>query len=113
MRDVEVKAIIREERLDAVIRALHELPDLPGVTVSHVQGFGRRRLADPAAPVEYGETLMVKLETVMPATLAATVVQTIRRTARTGRAGDGKIFVSAVEQAIRIRDDDEGSGSIA
>ena len=109
MRDVEVKAIIRMDRLDTVIRALRQLPDLPGVTVSHVQGFGRRRTAASDVTVEYGETLMVKLETVVPAENAETVVQTIRRTARTGRPGDGKMFVLAVEQTIRIRDDDDGS----
>ena len=108
----EVKAIIRHERLDDVIQALHELPGLPGVTVSHVLGYGRRQSTDPHAPVEYGQVAMVKLETVVPHGLADAVVETVRRSGTTGRAGDGKIFVSAVTRAVRVRNGDEGASAL-
>ena len=102
----EIKAIIRRERVADVIGALHERADLPGVTISYVDGVGRR----PGAPgrPEYGEVQMAKIETVVPAELASWVVDTIRRAAFTGGAGDGKIFVIRVEQAVQIRSGDEG-----
>ena len=102
----EIKAIIRRERVSDVIGALHERPDLPGVTISKVDGVGRR----PAAPgaVEFGEVQMAKLETVVSDELVEWVVETIQRAAFTGRPGDGKIFVIRVEQAVQIRSGDRG-----
>lgn len=98
----EIKAMIRPERLSDVLRALHAIPNLPGVTVSTVKGFGRRY------PPEDGETMfeecaMAKLEVVVPASVAPEVVRVVERTAHTGRAGDGKIFVLRVEHAVKIR----------
>lgn len=104
----EVKAIIRPERLAAVVRALHEIPDVPGLTVSVVRGFGKRTTATSAAP-EYGETDMAKLETVVPEELLQQVLETVQRVAGTGRAGDGKVFVLRVEEAIKIRSGAHGS----
>lgn len=103
---LEIKAIIRRERVAAVIGALHERPNLPGVTISVVDGVGRMT-GDPGAP-EFGEVQMAKLETVVSTELVPWVVDTIKRTAFTGRAGDGKIFVIRVEQAVQIRSGDEG-----
>ena len=104
----EIKAIIRRERLAAVLGALHERPNLPGVTLSVVNGVGRMT-GEPGAP-EFGEVQMVKLETVVSTDLIPWVVDTIKRTACTGRAGDGKIFVSRVEQAVQILSGKEGPG---
>ena len=105
----EVKSIIRPERLAAVVHALHEIPDVPGLTVSVVRGFGKRTSA-AAAAAEYGETEMAKLETVVPEELLKRVVDTVQEIAGTGRAGDGKVFVIRVEDAIQIRSGVRGSG---
>ncbi len=109
----EIKAIIRQERVDSVLEALRELPGLPGITVSSVQGVGKRSPPVPTTPVEYGQTEMVKVEVVVPAPMAAGVVDTIRRAASTGRAGDGKIFVVAVEDAIRISTGESGAVALS
>jgi len=98
---LEVKAIIRTERLRAVVSALHELPNMPGVTVSTVTGFGRRA---SDASGQYADAEFTKVEAVIEEKAAQTVIDTICRHARTGGAGDGKIFVSPVLQAIQIRD---------
>lgn len=102
----EIKAIIRRERVEDVVGALHERPDLPGVTISHVEGVGRRP-GDADAP-QFGEVQMAKIETVVATELADWVVDTIQRAAFTGRPGDGKIFVIRVEQAVQIRSGDRG-----
>lgn len=104
----EVKSIIRPERLAAVVHALHEIPDVPGLTVSVVRGFGKRTSAAATAP-EYGETEMAKLETVVPEELLQRVVETVQKVAGTGRPGDGKVFVIRVEDALKIRSGAHGS----
>lgn len=98
----EIKAIIRPERLSAVLQALHQMPRLPGVTVSHVRGFGRRVPADPDGEA-FDAVDMAKLEIVIATELVNDVVHTIERAAHTGRAGDGKIFMVPVEGAVRVR----------
>jgi nitrogen regulatory protein P-II 1 len=98
----EIKAIIRPERLSDVLRALHRMPRLPGVTVSHVRGFGRQVPADPEGDA-FAAVDMTKLEIVVPTELATGVVSVIERAAHTGRAGDGKIFIASVDSAVRVR----------
>lgn len=106
----EVKAIIRPERLAAVVQALRQIPEIPGLTVSVVRGFGRRSAGVPSADApEYGETEMAKLETVVPEALLPRVVDTVQEVAATGRPGDGKVFVIRVEEAIKIRSGARGS----
>lgn len=102
----EIKAIIRRERVADVISALHERPDLPGVTISYVDGVGRRPVGP--GPPEFGEVQMAKLETVVSAELAEWVVNTIQSAAFTGRPGDGRIFVIRVEHAVQIRSGQRG-----
>ena len=102
----EIKAIIRRDRVANVVGALHDRPDLPGVTISYVEGVGRR--GDSAAPAQFGEVQMAKLETVVSTELVPWVVDTIKNAAFTGRVGDGKIFVIRVEQAVQIRSGEEG-----
>ena len=104
----EIKAIIRAERLDGVIDALHQIPGLPGLTISTVRGVGRRHGPVPLTGVEFGEVLMAKLETVVPDTMVSQVTDTIQRIGSTGRHGDGKIFVLPVDKAIHIRSGEEG-----
>ena len=109
----EVKSIIRPERVAAVVHALHDIPDVPGVTVSVVRGFGRRTSTSQATGgVEYGETEMAKLETVVPETLLQQVVETVQEIAGTGRPGDGKVFISRVDEAIKIRSGTRGSDAL-
>ena len=103
----EIKAIIRRDRVTDVIGALHERADLPGVTISYDEGV--RRTGANAGPPQFGEVQMAKLETVVSTDLVPWVVDTIKRAAFTGRAGDGKIFVIRVEQAVHIRSGEEGS----
>ena len=103
----EIKAIIRHERVPDVFRALHQIPDLPGATLSVIQGFGRRVDMAAASP-EYGETVMAKLEMVVPVAMVPAVTAAIQRSAHTGRPGDGKIFVIAVENAINVRSGVQG-----
>ena len=97
----EIKAIIRPQRLPAVLRALHEIRDLPGVTVSTVRGIGR--VPQAGADADFDEVEMTKLEVVVPAAIAEQVVAVIERAAHTGRVGDGKIFTLPVEHALKIR----------
>ena len=103
----EIKAIIRRERLEDVLEALHARPELPGVTISVVQGVGRHAVAGGES---FGEVQMAKVETVVTADLVDWVVDTIQRAAATGRPGDGKIFVIPVERAVQIRSGEKGPG---
>ena len=99
----EIKAIIRSSRLNSVMEALHEIPSMSGVTVSRVHAYARRRsdVDGTAAPGLQAD--FMKLETVVPSSLVEHVVETIRGAPHTGGAGDGMIFVSAVQEAVRVR----------
>lgn len=108
----EVKAIIRPERMDDVVHGLHEIPDLPGVTLSLVRGLGRRVWTQPDGEREYGETDMVKLEIVVTDALLPLVVDAVERGAHTGRAGDGKVFISEVTDCLNIRSGHRGAEAL-
>ena len=102
----EIKAIVQPYMLTKVIDCLRSVEDLPGVTVSEVRGFGRNRAKDAKDKIvedyiEYARK--AKLEIVVPDSLAETVVNIIAREAHTGRPGDGLIFVSSVEQVVKVR----------
>jgi nitrogen regulatory protein PII len=102
----EIKAIVRPHRLDAVLDALHSHPELPGVTVSFVRGFGRtvgRSASAAKAPVQYGTVEMAKLECVVNDDQAPVIVGIIQAAACTHSPGDGKIFVYDVCEAIKIK----------
>ena len=103
----EIKAIVREERIPEIVRALHAIPGLPGVTMSVIKGFGRRVDAK-ADEGGYGETEMAKLELVVPAAMVSQVTAAIQRAAHTGRPGDGKIFVIPVEDVMNVRTGERG-----
>ena len=104
----EIKAIIRRDRLDSVIDALHQIPDVPGITVSTVTGYGKRQPPAPGATAEFGHVTMTKLELVVPDAMLSHALASIRRAAFTGHPGDGKVFVVAVEQAMKIRSGEQG-----
>ena len=102
----EIKAIIQPFVADKVISALREMTDLPGVTVSEVKGFGHgRALGRPDSPdeLEIFGVKKIKLEIVVPDELAESVVQLIAKHAHTGNPGDGKIFISTVDEVVEIR----------
>jgi|SRR5699024_949452 len=93
----EIKAFIRPNMIDYVIDALENLDHPPGLTLSDVRGWGHPKKG-AAQLVE-----RIKLETVVPSQRVNQIINTIIEKGKTGNYGDGKIFVSDVEQAIRIR----------
>lgn len=102
----EIKAIIQPHMLTKVIDSLRAVDDLPGVTVSEVRGFGRGRARSAKDKIvedyiEYAKK--AKLEIVVPDHLAPQVIEIVTRQAHTGGPGDGLIFVSKVDEVIRIR----------
>ena len=102
----EIKALIRPDRFGAVLDALHAHPELPGVTLSEVRGFGRtvgRPAKSDDARVRFGTAKMFKLECVINDEDVDTVVELIQQAAHTGNVGDGKILVYDIEQAVKIR----------
>lgn len=105
----EIKAICRPERVEHVLEALHGIESLPGVTVSPVEGVGRLR-GEGEAPIAFGRSEMAKVEIVVPDALAPRVIDVIEKSATTGHPGDGKIFSSPVDEAVRIRSGERGPG---
>lgn len=107
----KIEAIIKPSKLDDVRKAVQEL-GISGMTVSEVKGFGRHKghkevYRGAEYPVDF--TPKIKVEVVMPSEMVNSVVDAIKENARTGEAGDGKIFIFPMERAISIRtgEDDE------
>jgi nitrogen regulatory protein P-II 1 len=101
----KIEAIIKPFKLDEVKEALHEI-GVSGITVTEAKGFGRQKgHTELYRGAEYVVDFLpkVKLEVVVPDDQAERVVEAIAAAAQTGRIGDGKIFVSAIESALRIR----------
>jgi len=101
----KVECIIRPHLLDAVKTALQEA-GASGMTVSEVKGFGRQKgHTETYRGAEYRVDFLpkVKVEVALPDERVETAVDALVKTARTGKFGDGKIFVSALEQVVRIR----------
>jgi nitrogen regulatory protein P-II 2 len=108
-------AVIKPSRLDAVLDAVTEA-GASGLTVTEVRGYGRQKgKTEVYRGAEYEVKLLpkVKLEIAVPADVVAGVVDALVRTANTGKIGDGKIFVLDLENAIRIRTGETGSGALA
>jgi nitrogen regulatory protein P-II 1 len=109
---IKVEAIIQTSKLDAVKDALHEI-GVEGMTVLEARGHGRQKgHTEFYRGREYTVDLIpkIKLEMVLPDDMAEKAVEAIKVAARTGKIGDGKIFISKVEDAIRIRNDERGDG---
>jgi len=109
-----VTAIIKPFKLDDVRQALHEV-GIAGITVTEVKGFGRQKgHTELYRGAEYNVDFLpkLKLETACTDEMAELVVEAIQRTATTGKIGDGKIFVSSLEEVIRIRTGETGSQAI-
>ena len=110
----KVEAIIKPFKLDDVKDALHDA-GVSGITVTEVKGFGRQKgHTELYRGAEYVIDFLpkVKIEVVVEDDLIDRTVEAIEAAARTGRIGDGKIFVLEVEQAIRIRTGDRGPDAI-
>src|SRR5512134_1499297 len=106
----KVEAIIKPFKLDEVKEALQEV-GLQGITVTEAKGFGRQKgHTELYRGAEYVVDFLpkVKVEVVLPDELVDRAVEAIRNAAQTGRIGDGKIFISSVEEAIRIRTGESG-----
>ena len=100
-----VTAIIKPFKLEEVRSALTDL-GLQGMTVTEVKGYGRQKgHTEIYRGAEYAVNFLpkVKIEVVVPSATVDKAVEAIIRTARTGQIGDGKIFVSAVDHAVRVR----------
>jgi nitrogen regulatory protein P-II 1 len=110
----KIEAIIKPFKLDEVKEALHEL-GLQGITVTEAKGFGRQKgHTELYRGAEYVVDFLpkVKIEIVVTDEALDGAVEAIRKAAQTGRIGDGKIFVSSIEEAIRIRTGETGSDAI-
>lgn len=110
----KVEAVIRTSRLDAVKDALHEI-GVEGMTVLEVRGHGRQKgHTEFYRGQEYTVDLIpkTKLELVLADPLADKAVQAIMNAARTGKIGDGKIFLSRIDDVIRIRNEERGEGAL-
>jgi len=110
----KVEAVIKPFKLDEVKEALHEV-GIQGLTVSEVKGFGRQKgHTELYRGAEYVVDFLpkIKIEVVIPDDLVSKVVEAIEKSAKTGRIGDGKIFVSPVEEIVRIRTGETGSAAI-
>jgi len=110
----KIEAIIKPFKLDDVKEALNEI-GIQGMTVTEVKGYGRQKgHTEIYRGAEYQVDFIpkTKLEIVVPADMTEKVVAAIETTAKTGKLGDGKIFVSPVEQAIRVRTGETGESAI-
>jgi nitrogen regulatory protein P-II 1 len=110
----KIEAIIKPFKLDEVKDALHEI-GLKGITVVEAKGFGRQKgHTELYRGAEYVVDFLpkVKIEVVIEDALVERAIEAIQKAAHTGRIGDGKIFVSSIEEAIRIRTGERGTDAI-
>jgi nitrogen regulatory protein P-II 1 len=111
---MKIEAIIQPSRFESVKDALREV-GIEGMTVTEVRGHGRQKgHTEVYRGREYTVDLVpkIKLEVVLPDALAERAVETILKTAKTGKIGDGKIFLSRVEEAVRIRNEERGENAL-
>ncbi len=110
----KIEAVLKPFKLDEVREALSEL-GVSGLTVTEVKGFGRQKgHTELYRGAEYVVDFLpkVKVEVIVSDELVDRAIESIVRAARTGKIGDGKIFVTAVEQVIRIRTGESGDAAI-
>ena len=110
----KIEAIIKPFKLDEVKEALHEV-GIQGITVTEAKGFGRQKgHTELYRGAEYVVDFLpkVKIEVVMEDTLVERAIEAIQTAAHTGRIGDGKIFVSTIDEALRIRTGEKGKDAI-
>ena len=110
----KIEAIIKPFKLEDVKEALAEL-GVEGMTVSEVKGFGRQKgHTEIYRGSEYTVDFLpkIKLDIVLPDSRTPAAVEAIVRAAKTGKIGDGKVFVSAIENAVRIRTEETGEQAV-
>jgi nitrogen regulatory protein P-II 1 len=110
----KIEAIIKPFKLEEVKDALSEL-SIEGMTVTEVKGFGRQKgHTEIYRGSEYTVDFLpkIKIEMVLPDDRVEPAVKAILKTARTGKIGDGKVFVSPIEEAIRIRTEERGEAAV-
>ena len=110
----KVEAIIKPFKLDEVKEALHGV-GVQGITVTEAKGFGRQKgHTELYRGAEYVVDFLpkVKIEIVLMPDQVEAAVEAIMKAARTGRIGDGKVFVLDVEEAVRIRTEEKGDGAV-
>ncbi len=110
----KIEAIIKPFKLEEVKEALSDV-GIEGMTVSEVKGFGRQKgHTEIYRGSEYTVDFLpkIKLEIVVPDNLSDTAVSAIVKAAKTGKIGDGKVFISQVEQAVRIRTEEKGDEAV-
>jgi nitrogen regulatory protein P-II 1 len=110
----KIEAIIKPFKLEEVKDALGEM-GIEGMTVVEVKGFGRQKgHTEIYRGSEYTVDFLpkIKIELVLPDKQVASAISTIVKSARTGKIGDGKVFVSQIDDAIRIRTDEKGEQAI-
>ncbi len=110
----KIEAIIKPFKLDEVKDALQEI-GIKGLTVTEAKGFGRQKgHTELYRGAEYVVDFLpkVKIEIVLEAALVERAIEAIQRAAQTGRIGDGKIFVSTIDEVIRIRTGERGADAI-
>ena len=110
----KIEAVIKPFKLNEVKDALHDI-GLTGMTVSEVKGFGRQKgHTEIYRGSEYTVDFLpkIKIEIVLPDGQVQAAVDAIVKTARTGKIGDGKVFILPVEDAIRIRTDEKGDKAV-
>jgi len=111
---MKIEAIIQPSRFESVKEALSEI-GIEGMTVIEVRGHGRQKgHTEVYRGREYTVDLIpkVKLELVLPEQLVNRAVEAILKSAKTGKIGDGKIFLTRVEEAIRIRNEERGEAAL-
>ena len=110
----KIEAIIKPFKLTEVKDALHEI-GVQGMTVTEVKGFGRQKgHTEIYRGSEYTVDFLpkIKIETVVADAQVKAAVEAIVKAAKTGKIGDGKIFVSSIDEAIRIRTDERGESAV-
>jgi nitrogen regulatory protein PII len=110
----KVECIVRPHLMEAVKTALQDV-GIVGMTVSEVKGFGRQKgHTETYRGSEYKVEFLpkVKIEVAVSEELVEPVVEAVLKTAKTGKFGDGKVFVSALEEVIRIRTGERGEGAL-
>lgn len=111
----KIEAFVKKHRLDEVVLAIHRVEGLTGMTVTDARGFGRGGAASKMRPTpqmihDFAE--VTRIEVFCHDKLAGEVVETIEKAAHTGLRGDGKVYVLAVEQAVRISSGERGETAV-